>query len=386
MQTTEELERIRAVSRYLSGESPKAICQSTGRPKKWLYKWVARSKSGDADWFVDDSRAPKHSPSKTAPEISAQIVTARQSLERTPYACRGVFSIRQNLSDDGITHVPSDATINRIINKAGLVTKRTPRPRVGTPYPAPAADEPNDVHQLDLWGPRYLGVGKSCYVLNIVDVARRMPSIYPVPDKSFRWLIPSILRCWQTVGIPRVLQMDNAVATGNSLHPGSICKMLRVCLLAGIQVLFVPFAEPWRQGVVEKFNDFLDKSFFCAHRFQDLAELCEKAQDFQHYCWHGRPLSALRGRTPSQAFPEASVNLLPKDFTVDVDKLAIPPGKISFVRMVRSDCQVDILGLKFPVAENYYREYVTGTLHTESSLLTIHHQGQQIAEFKFSMC
>ena len=71
---------------------------------------------------------------------------------------------------------------------------------------------------------------------------------------------------------------------------------------------------------------------------------------------------------------------------MDVDKLAIPPGKISFIRMVRSDCQVDVLGLKFPVDETYYREYVTGTLYTESSLLKIHHQGQQIAEFKFSMC
>jgi len=130
MQTTEELERIRAVSRYLSGESPKAICQSTGRPKKWLYKWVARSRSGDADWFADDSRAPRHSPSKTAPEINAQIVTARQSLERTPYASRGVFSIRQNLSDDGITDVPSDATINRIISSAGLVSGRVPRVKV----------------------------------------------------------------------------------------------------------------------------------------------------------------------------------------------------------------------------------------------------------------
>jgi len=386
MQTTEELERIRAVSRYLSGESAKTICQSTGRPKKWLYKWVARSKSGDADWFADDSRAPKHSPSKTSSEMTREIVEARQSLEQTLYACRGVFSIRQKLSDDGTTDAPSDSTINRVISTAGLVSRRVPRAKVGTPYPAPVADGPNDVHQLDLWGPRYLGVGKSCYVLNIIDVARRMPSIHPVADKSFRCLIPSILRCWQTVGIPKVLQMDNAVATGNSLHPGSICKMLRVCLLVGIQVLFVPFAEPWRQGVVEKFNDFLDKSFFCAHRFHDLADMCEKAQDFQHYCRHGRHLSALRGRTASQAFPEAPVSLLPEDFAVDVDKLAIPPGKISFIRMVRSDCQVDVLGLKFPVDETYYREYVTGTLYTESSLLKIHHQGQQIAEFKFSMC
>jgi len=386
MHTREELERMLAVKRYSAGESPKLICQSTRRPKKWLYKRVGRFQSGDTDWFADDFRAPKHSPSKTSPEISAQIVAARECLERTPYACRGAFSIRQKLASLGVSEAPSDATMNRVISAAGLVKKSLPRANVGTPYPAPTAQGPNDVHQLDLWGPRYLGVAKSCQVLNIIDVARRMPSIHPVPNKSFGCVIPSIVRCWQSLGIPTILQMDNAVATGTSLHPGSICRMLRVCLLVGIEVLFVPFQEPWRQGVVEKFNDFFDKSFFRAHRFQDLSDLCEKGQVFQDHCWHDRHLSALNGKTPSQMFPGADVRLLPDEFAVDIDRLAIPAGRISFIRMVRSDHQVDILGTKVPVDQAYYRQYVTAHLFTESGLLRIYHQTEQIAEFNLSMC
>jgi len=386
MLTREELERMLAVRRYSAGESPKLICQSMRRPKKWLYKWVGRFRSGDADWFADDSRAPKHSPSKTSSEMGAQIVAARECLERTVYACRGAFSIRQKLASLDVSDAPSDATINRIISAAGLVKKSLPRVNVGTPYPAPTADGPNDVHQLDLWGQRYLGVGKSCYVLNIIDVARRMPSIHPLPNKSFAHVIPSVVRCWQTLGIPTFLQMDNGVATGTSLHPGSICKMLRLCLSVGIEVIFVPFQEPWRQGIVEKFNDFLDKSFFRAHRFQDLADLCEKTRVFQDHCWHYRRLSALKGKTPAQMFPDTNVRLLPDDFAVNVDRLDIPDGRISFIRMVRSDQHIDILGHKFPVDETYYREYVTACLLTGPSLLKVYHQTQQIAEFKFSMC
>jgi putative transposase len=386
MHTKEEFERKSAVKRYLSGESPRDICQSFGRPRKWLYKWVARFKSGDADWFCNDSRAPKRSPSKTPPEINAQIVSVRQRLEQTRYACRGVFSIRQELSDLGVSDIPSDATINRIVSAAGLVKKGSSRDKVGTPYPSPIAQGPNDIHQLDLWGPRYLGTGKSCYIVNIIDVARRMPSIHPVQNKSFACVIPSIVRCWQTLGIPRILQMDNAVATGTSIHPGSICKMLRLCLYVGVETLFVPFAEPWRQGIVEKFNDFLDKSFFRTNHFQDLPELCEQARVFQDHCWHDRRLSALGGKAPSQMFSDAAVRLLPDDFRLDVDRLGVSAGKISFIRMVRSDQQVDVLGQKFPIDEAYYREYVTASLWTESSLLKIYHQSQQIAEFKFSMC
>lgn len=34
-------ERALAVQRYLAGESPENICNSLGKTKPWLYKWVA---------------------------------------------------------------------------------------------------------------------------------------------------------------------------------------------------------------------------------------------------------------------------------------------------------------------------------------------------------
>lgn len=385
MPTKEELERISAVNRYTCGWSPKAICDSIGRPKKWLYKWIGRFESGDQEWFIDQSRAPKHSPSKTPPETAAQIVAARESLERTLYAHRGVFSIRQSLSGLGVLESPSDATINRIISAAGLTRKAPPRVKVGTPYPAPISEQPNDVHQIDLWGPRYLGVGQRCYLLNIVDVARRMPSIHPMADKSFKSIIPAVTLCWQTVGIPRILQSDNSLCAGTNIQPGILSKMLKFCLHVGVEVLFVPFAEPWRQGIVEKFNDVADKSFFRSHRFHGLSDMCEQAQIFQDHCWYNRRLSALKGRTPSEMFPNAEIKLLPHDYRVP-NEFGIAAGKISFIRLVRSDHQIDVLGLKFPIDEGYYREYVTARLFTDSGRLNVYHQDEQIAEFKLSKC
>ena len=40
--------------------------------------------------------------------------------------------------------------------------------------------------------------------------------------------------------------------------------LIRLCLHSGVEPWFIPMAEPWRNGVVEKFNDhyhqrFLDK-------------------------------------------------------------------------------------------------------------------------------
>jgi transposase-like protein len=383
MLTEEELERKRAVSRYFSRESPKAICASMGRPKKWLYKWVARYRSGDADWFVDDSRRPKTMPTKTPDEMVAQVVAARESLASAAYADCGVFSIRQKLFDIGISDAPSDATIGRIIRSAGLVKKPEKRIKVGAPYPTPVAEGPNDVHQLDIWGPRYLGVGKICYTLNIIDVARRGPCINPIRSKTYNDLIPCLIRSWKTLGLPKVLQMDNFVLTS---HPGAICRLLRLCLYVGVEPLLAPFKEPWRQGVVEKFNDFFNKSFFCQHRFENLLQMQEKALVFEEHCWRQRRLPALSGKTPSQVFPEAQVRLLPEDFAVDPARLGVTEGKISCIRLVRSNHQVDLLGRKFPVSESYYREYVKATLFTKENIIRLYHQGQQIAEFYFSKC
>lgn len=111
MPTKQERERKLAVSRHCLGESPKDICASIGRPKKWLYKWVARFKSGDADWFVDDSRRPKRTPTKICSEMVDQIVARRKVLENSRYSDRGVFAIRESLLSLGITGIPSDSTI-----------------------------------------------------------------------------------------------------------------------------------------------------------------------------------------------------------------------------------------------------------------------------------
>jgi hypothetical protein len=317
--------------------------------------------------------------------MAAQIVAARGSLQQSLYEHRGAFSVRQRLSDMDITAVPSDSTLNRIMRAAGLTAKTLPRNKVGTPYPAPIAECPNDVHQVDLWGPRYLAVGQRCYLLNIIDVARRMPSIHVTSDKAFASLILALIRCWQTVGIPRILQSDNSLCAGTNMQPGVLSKILKFCLYVGVEVLFVPFSEPWRQGVVEKFNDFVDKSFFRAHRFQNLSDMRSRAQSFQNYCWQFRRPSALKGKTPSQMFPDADIRLLPRDFLLP-DNLEITAGKVSFIRLVRSDHQIDVLGLKFPVAEDYYREYVTACLHTDSGRLEVYHHDVQIAEFKLSKC
>jgi hypothetical protein len=72
------------------------------------------------------------------------------------------------------------------------------------------------------------------------------------------------------------------------------------CLALGVRVRFIPFAEPWRNPVIEHFNDVFDKGFFRIETFQDLAHLKRRACDFERFHNSHHRYSALNGVTPDE--------------------------------------------------------------------------------------
>ena len=120
----ETLIRQTAVNRYLKGEKPKAIYTDLGRSKKWFFKWLKRYQSGQKNWYLDQSKAPRTSP-KRIPEVEKQrIIEVRRRLENEKFAQIGVSAIKWELSKSG-DNLPSDRTINRILKREGLVKKNS---------------------------------------------------------------------------------------------------------------------------------------------------------------------------------------------------------------------------------------------------------------------
>ncbi len=119
----EEEIRKTAITRYLvQGESPKGIYTSLHRTKPWLFKWLERYQSGNAEWYKDRSRAPLSRSQETNQGEKDLIITTRQRLESEPFAQVGVSAIKWELKKLGLPF-PSDSTINRILNREGLVKK-----------------------------------------------------------------------------------------------------------------------------------------------------------------------------------------------------------------------------------------------------------------------
>ena len=125
----QEIRKI-AIKRYLDGESPKSIYTDLKRSKHWFFKWLNRYKSGDANWYKDQSRAPKNSPRLTGEIDKQRIIEVRQHLESQKFAQTGPSAIKWELKKSGY-QLPSDSTIKRVLKKEGLVKKNSLRTQRG---------------------------------------------------------------------------------------------------------------------------------------------------------------------------------------------------------------------------------------------------------------
>jgi len=145
-------ERRLAVRRFLNGEKPLSICTSLGKSQSWLYKWVNRFDPNDLYWCESRSTRPFGHPHRTPTEIEKIVKITRLNLYNSkdcPFF--GAQAILWEMEDLGVTPLPSERTINRILVRNSLTHKRTGsyEPK-GTLYPELPADRPNQTHQADL--------------------------------------------------------------------------------------------------------------------------------------------------------------------------------------------------------------------------------------------
>lgn len=380
---SEEHARILAIQRFCRGESPKSIYSSLGRSKGWFFKWVKRYQAGDDQWFRDHSKQPFSSPTKTPDEIENIICLTRKRLQEKSLFC-GPQAISWQLEDDGISQLPSATTIKRILKKYGLTSKGNgPYKPKGKKYPEIAAKRVNDVQQFDFVGPCYLQGPVRFYSLHAVDIASKRCAIEPSEHRKDVHLM--VWDSWKRLGIPRFAQFDNALEFfGSHRYPRNMGQVIRLCLDFGVQPVFIPIREPWRNGVVEKFNDYWNKMFYSKVTMTDYQQLRQQSLEFEDRHNSTWRYSGLDGKTPLGTLAEKAVKL--KFPTGDPAKKIVRPrrGKYHVIRFIRSDLLLDVFGEKFAMPGEVKYEYVKATVDVAKELLKVYRDSVQVAEFSYS--
>lgn len=364
------------------------ICASLRCSRPWLYKWVRRYSTGERNWFRDHSRRPHTILGRTEDRVERLVIAVRLELE-----ARGVFSGAQNiaweLQERGREDIPSVRTINRILQRRGLIRQQVERYQSkGKSYPELLAQSPNAVHQTDFLGPCYLHGPIRFYSLNAVDLATGRCGAEPVLGRDAQQTIDALWQMWRRLGLPRYQQLDNEmVFYGSPAHPRGMGSILRLCLLNKVEPLFIPFDEPWRNGVVEKFNHHYRQKFLGRVTIDNFRQLQREALAFEHKHNKLYRYSKLKGRTPLEALAMSkSLLRFPVKDRAPHHPLPKPEqGRYHLIRFIRSDARLDIFGERFTVPPEAIYEYVTATVDVQRQRLAIYLHKQQVDEVPYKL-
>jgi len=388
MKRNVQKKRALAVQKFLQGEDPQTVCASMGKSKRWLYKWIARYSPGDPAWCESRSRKPLISPHRTSAKIEDIVEMVRLSLYNKGLFC-GDQAIRWELEDLNVQPLPSLSTISRILRRRDLTHRRTGRyePK-GKVYPELPARLANETHQVDLIGPCYLTGPIRFYSLNSIDTAINRCGIEPMPSQAAQSVLDAVYAVWKRMGIPDNLQVDNEMAFfGSPIHPRGMGPLIRLCLLYGVNLWFIPPAEPWRNGVVEKFNDHYRQKFLAKITMTSMAQLRQESLAYEHKHNSTYRYSKLKGQTPLTALAGRRRKLVfPKPQKAPRHPLEKPKeGRYHLVRFIRNDRRLNIFGEVFTAPLETQYEYVVATIDVKEQRLKLFLDKIQVEEYQYRL-
>lgn len=385
-----ESTRKEAITRHLFGEPIVKICREIGVSRKWFYRWKKRYEKGKEDWYKDHSKVPTNSPNKLDSSMEQLILNVRDKLEKIPYSQIGASAIAWEIHKLGQSPPPY-WTVNRVLKRNGRICRKSSSKKGQGNSSYIYFTEgyyPGHLHQADLVGPRHIKGDGRFYSLNTIDIFSHNTYGSLIRSKDDDSIINSLIDTWIHLGTPEFLQLDNEMSfRGSSRYPHSFGKVIKLCLAMNIQLIFIPPGEPWRNGVIERFNNTFDKKLYRTERFKSFEHLKESLRQFTQFHNTRHIYSATGGKTPEQVLADEDIKPDRLDPNYQLPEiLRIPDeGYIHFIRYIRSDLKLNIWGERFKMPKKTMYEYVRATVFTQFHLLNVFLGNEVVAQFEYRL-
>ena len=383
--------RQRAIKLRLAGNTVQKICQSLERSRRWFHKWWQRWQSHGADGLRELPRTPKRQPRRFSKEIRGAIVAIRDRIVRrrgsqARYRLAGAPTIRHELEVLGYRPLPSSRQIERVLQQSGRTSpafRLEPDAKM-TGYPAPVAKQSNQVHQMDLIGPRYLKGARGRYhFLTCVDIYDHAVYVEFQRAPRVETVLEFLVHAWQRLGVPKHLQVDNDILFGNPRRwAGSINRFIRLALRVGVELIFIPEGEPYRNGVIERFNGWLQERLF-ALRLHSVWQVRRELRALMQVCLDEHIHPHLDYRTTAQVRRRISLRRLPANFCAHRRPLPIATGRVTFIRRVRRSGRITVLNVRVLVGKRRHGQYVRAVLFTRTRKLKLYHHTKLVKEIDY---
>lgn len=339
-----EERRRRLVKAVRSGRSLRAAAAEFGLRVGATAYWVARARGKRLDRVTFGNRKPGRAWNRTLPALERHILNVRRRLrEQSVLGEYGPDAIGLTLQDHrSLKHVPSRATIHRVLARHGALDgqhrRRRPAPPKGWYLPDLASGKA-ELDSFDFIEDLKIAAGPLVSVLTGTSLHGALADAWIMPQPSAAATYTALLERWGRDGLPTYAQFDNdMIFQGGHRGLGTVGRISRLCVALQVIPVFAPPREPGFQNAIEGFNALWQSKVWHRHHFSSVAYLAAAS---------GRYIAAYRSKTALRRDAAANRRVFPKRFALD---LAAPlSGTMIFVRRSDANGNANLLGQNFAV-------------------------------------
>ena len=294
--------RVIVTSVVVEGRSKAEVAVSYGVSYRWVHTLVTRYLHGGWDAIEPRSKRPLISPTRTPPEVEAQIIELRRTLQEAGHDA-GPHTIA--------AHLPRSRGQGRAFVAMGKSLRRhdliiaEPKKRPRSSYLRFEAELPNETWQSDFthWN---LASGEGIEILTFIDDHSRLAlSVTAYPVVTVQLVLTQFRATVNEYGPPASTLTDNGFVFTTKSRGGRNTFENELNLLGIDQKNGKP-NHPQTQGKVERFQQTLKKWLRTQPPATTLEDQQAQLESFRSYYNTIRPHRSLGQRTPAETYAARS--------------------------------------------------------------------------------
>ena len=373
-------EKEKFINEMLKAEKPfKHLCNEFGISEKTGYKWKNRFYADGKAGLQEQSRATKTHSNALEEDAIIEIIKFK---EAHPYW--GAKKIRElYLRKYPEKETPSLSSVNRILDKCGMVKKRRIKPATTETKRLRKyikAEEPNDVWAIDFKG-WWKSSGELCEPFTVRDiVSKKILCVRLMESKSSEAVRAVMTELFKEYGLPKVIRSDNGTPFSSPNGLLSLTSLSAWWITLGITPDRTDKGTPGQNGSLERMHADIAREIqgqIKGGRKANQIVLDEWVKEYNSV----RPNEAIGMKTPDEVYKKSD-----RKYMGDYDEIEYPIGYETrkvfssgeiLVKSVRVTIGYSLRGINVGLKPNqnnsydvYLADFLLGNLDMDSYCFT----------------
>lgn len=278
-----------------------SLCRHYGISRPTGYKWLDRHARLGIEGLKELDRTPFNSPTETCEEKVKSILSVKYKFS-TWGPVKVLKYLQKNFPD---IQWPSETTVENILKKNGLVSKRKRINRVAQRLdPLGECHASNDIWCFDFKGSWLTNEKEKCEPFTLMDAQSRFLLCcenLKLNDNIHVWAI--FERLFREYGLPLRVRSDNGPPFA-TVGAGRLSRVSINLIKAGVMPEWIDPGEPQQNGRHERMHRTLKQE--CVDPSLSLKEQLKKLDEFTYHYNFVRPHAAIEHKCPGDIYVPSS--------------------------------------------------------------------------------